>query len=221
MTVTLVASTDSDAALMKRVQAGDHAATVLLWECYSPKVCRFMQVRLHGSGDAAEDLAADVMERTLLHPARWIDTGTPLAVWLYTVARNRLYDHLSKSSTRLPSRSLNDLSISEEQWLQDGSAVRAMQGVLVHDELTRLLVGAGLTAAQRTVISLRWLHDASIADTARRTGMTEESIVQLQARAFKRLRRFSANAITDGPTTKMHVGRGRTRPPQQTETEKD
>ncbi len=194
---TLVDATD--AALMRRAQAGDHAATALLWEHYSHKVCRFMQVRLHGNGDAAEDLAADVMERTLLHPARWVDTGTPLAVWLYTVARNRLYDYFSKSSTRLPPLSLSDLSVSEGQRLQDATAARALQDVLVHDELTRLLVGAGLTGLQRTVISLRWLQDASIAETARRTGMTEESVVQLQARALKRLRRFSVKAMVTLP----------------------
>ncbi len=201
MAVSLVAATDSDAVLMRRVQAGDRDALVLLWERYSPKVCRFMQARLHGSGDAAEDLAADVMERTLLHPSKWIDTGTPLAVWLYTVARNCLYDHLRKSSTRLPSRSLNDLSVSEGQRLQDGSAVRALQGVLVHDELSRLFGGAGLTPAQRTVISLRWLHDASIADTACRSGLTKQAVVQQQARAFKRLRRFSATAEREAMVT--------------------
>ncbi len=201
MTILTAAVTDSDAVLMARAQAGERAATALLWERYSPKVCRFMQARLRGFGDAAEDLASDVMERTLLHPSRWTDTGTPLAVWLYTVARNRLYDHYREARSSPPPRSLNDLSVSERQRLQDGTAVRALRGVLVHDELTRLFGGAGLTARQRTVISLRWLHGASIKATARTTGLTEQAVWQQQARAFRRLRRFSARAGNEAMVT--------------------
>ncbi len=215
MTVTLLAATDSDASLMARAQAGERAAAELLWERYYPKVCRFMRSRLWGSGDAAEDLASDVMERTLLHPSRWIDTGGPFSSWLYAVARNRLFDHFHEGRKRPPLRSLNALLETAWQGPQDGTAVRAFRVVLERDSLNQLLTGAHLTAAQRTVVMMRVLCDVSIAETARRTGLTEQAVRQQQARAFNRLRRFSARSTTtDEPTTKMTFGRGRTRPPQ-------
>ncbi|HXI16824.1 MAG TPA: RNA polymerase sigma factor, partial [Chloroflexota bacterium] len=177
---------EDDTVLMARAQRGDREATGLLWARHYPRICRFLRARIGGSGVPVEDLASDVMERTILHPQRWRAMGAPLTSWLYMVARNRSTDYFRE--TRKHPASLDWLRSADGFDLEDAAAAHGSHLVLVRDELNRLLAGSGLTAAERAVLFWHWQQDATIADTARRTGRAEDAVKQSQRRAFARMR---------------------------------
>ncbi len=170
--------------LVAQAQAGDKAAFAALYGLFAPRVLRYLRGHLGarpGAAALAEDLTADVFLRTLEKLPSYHFRGAPFAAWLYRVAHNRLVDHL-RLQPKFPLTPLESC-VS----LDDPSATRALAGALDQHHLAGAL--ARLTPDQQAVIRHRFLHDRSLADTARLLGKHDDAVKQLQVRALRSMRR--------------------------------
>jgi RNA polymerase sigma-70 factor (ECF subfamily) len=85
---------DSDAALVRAYAAGDAAAFTRLYDRHERAAWRFIRHRL---GPAHESAADDVLQETWISVARAAPRYEPTArfsTWLFTIARNKVIDHL-------------------------------------------------------------------------------------------------------------------------------
>lgn len=170
--------------LVERAQAGDTAAFAELYDAYSKKIVTYLRYHLNGRTDAAEDLAADVFVKALEKLHTYQFSGVPFSAWLYRIAHNHLIDYVRAQSKK------QGVSLDECFAVDDPSAEQALEHTLTSFQLS----GAyeSLTEDQRQVITLRFLEDRSIADTARLMHKHEDAVKQLQVRALRNMRKVLA-----------------------------
>lgn len=87
-------TTDSDDAVMCRVQAGELQALALLFERHQTPLLSYF-LRVGAVRAAAEDLVQDVFVRILKYRATY-RPGSRFATWMYSIARNARLNHLHK-----------------------------------------------------------------------------------------------------------------------------
>ena len=94
---------DSDETLMHAFAGGDAAAFTRLYDRHERATWRFIRHRL---GSRHEGAADDVLQETWISVARaaprYVATAR-FTTWLFTVARNRVIDHLRAQSGAMPS----------------------------------------------------------------------------------------------------------------------
>jgi RNA polymerase sigma-70 factor (ECF subfamily) len=174
-------------ALVERAQAGDAEAFGLLYDRYVDTVFRFIAFRV-GNRQLAEDLTSDTFLRALqsIGSFRW--QGRDLGAWLVTIARNRVADHFKSGRYRLEVSSGDILDSDREDRGPEGSPEAA---VLDHITNVALLAAVKrLSPDQQECIVLRFLHDFSVAETARAMGKKEGAIKALQYRSVRALARL-------------------------------
>jgi RNA polymerase sigma-70 factor (ECF subfamily) len=165
-----------------RAVARDPEAWSAIFEAHYRSVFAFVRYRLRGS-DEAEDLAAQVFEVAYSRAAHFDYRGIPIEGWLIGIARNLVRDYLRKIGRR-----------GYEEELLDSTAPTTVDnavGVDLYQDLQ--LAMKSLTADQQTVLSLRFILDKSVADTAKLMNRSEDAVKNLQRRALAAMQR-SLNA---------------------------
>ncbi len=145
-----------------------------LFDATGPALYRFARAVV-GNGADAEDAVQEAFVRLLGHLRRAGDR-TNLEGWLFTVAANACRDRLRRRRRWLP-------------WGPEHEG-RAEPDEGLADERRRLLGAAAgrLTARDRTLLALR-AQGSSYREIAGITGIREQSIGRLLARAVSRWRR--------------------------------
>jgi RNA polymerase sigma-70 factor, ECF subfamily len=150
-----------------------------LYERNFDRVYAFVARRAGGRVEA-EDLTAEVFHHALAHLGRFEWRGIPFAAWLLQIARNALADRWQRAARErgaLPPE-------TDEPGGEDGVDRRAMLAELV----------SRLPDDQRRVITLRFVEQKSLRETARELARTEGAVKQLQFRALERLRAHMRDA---------------------------
>lgn len=173
----------SDAALVKRSQAGDETAFVALYEQYQPAVYTYLYYRLSDTM-LAEDLTAEVFIRLLNRLASLDLNERPLLAWLYTIAANLAIDHHRKNGR------YHWLPLDDEQDGQEHDLAQSADSYLAQEKLAAAL--NQLTEEQRQVVLLKFVEDRSNAEVGAILGKNEGSVKSLQHRALAALRRVLA-----------------------------
>jgi len=170
-------------ALARRASARDPEAWSAIFESHYRSVFGFVRFRLHGAA-VAEDIASQVFEVAYARAEHFDYRGVPIEAWLIGIARNLVRDHLKKAGRR-----------GYEEELEEAT-VPAQPDASVDIDLRHDLTAAmrGLTEDQQTVISLRFLLDKSVADTARLMDRSEDAVKNLQRRALAAMQRALAGA---------------------------
>lgn len=172
-----------------RVQAGERAAFVELYERYFERIANYAQVTLRDPHEA-EDVAQEVFIRAFEAVPRYELRGTPFGVWLFRIARNQAINRLAK----LGRDELEEPNHVDQRVEIREAAAGADIGVLnrLSDQEMMLFIER-MPLAQRQVVMLRYMFDMSIAEVAHVMGRSPNAVRQLQSRAFGFLRkRFSA-----------------------------
>ncbi|MEX2080736.1 MAG: sigma-70 family RNA polymerase sigma factor [Dehalococcoidia bacterium] len=164
--------------LARRAVARDEDAWSAIFEAHYRGVYAFVRSRLHGAAEA-EDLASQVFEVAFSRAHRFDYRGLPIEAWLIGIARNLVRDHLKKLGRRGSTEELTDTMGAFESDATDIVANR-------HQLTAAMRV---LTEDQQTVLSLRFLMDRSVADTARVMRRSEDAVKNLQRRALASLKR--------------------------------
>ena len=152
--------------LLVRGQAGDAAAYHTFLKELSTRLRAFFRARLARLPDEVEDLVQETL--LAIHNQRHTyDAGQPLTVWVHAIARYKLIDLLRRRAGR---DALND-PLDDDQDLLASSDTEAGEA---WRDLAKLL--ERLPERQRLPIVHMKLEGLSVAETARRTGMSEAAV---------------------------------------------
>src|SRR5918997_2520770 len=156
---------------------------------YAEHAAAIFNFLLYRTGDRglAEDLAADTFER-VLRTRRPFDPrrGSELT-WLYSIAINRLRDHLRRSAVE--ERSLQQAGSEAERVeasQRSDLGERALEAVETKQTVLEAL--AVLSPQEREAVALRYGADLTLAETARVIGEPRTTVEGRTYRALRKLR---------------------------------
>lgn len=169
------------AETVRRAQAADPHALSAIYERYSPGLYRYILFRVGGDAELARDLHADVFVRMLESIGSYEDRGWSIGSWLYRIAHDRTIDTLRRRG-RWQAEALED-------WSETCAGPEEDLERRTRRETVRRAIGQ-LPELQRRVLTLRFLYDLSLQDTAIQMGRSVGSIKALQHRAQQALARL-------------------------------
>ncbi|MFK8252980.1 sigma-70 family RNA polymerase sigma factor [Ancylobacter terrae] len=163
---------------MQAALAGDGAAYERLLRELAPAIRLVVQRRLSTLGAPAAE-CEDIVQETLLavHLKRqsW-RSGDPLGPWLWTIARNKMVDHLRRRGRRA--------EVPVEDFAEVLAAPEERPGTDAADVERHLAL---LPAKQGAVLKAVAIEGASIGETAQRLKMTPGAVRVALHRAFASL----------------------------------
>lgn len=164
--------------------SGPHAFAAL-YETYHPAVYRYVLGKV-GGHHLAEDITAAAFERAFKAIGRYEDQGKDIGAWLITIARNLVFDHAKRASTRRVSYGDEALNLADAIPRQRCGVETAQ----VRAELGDLLRGpvAILNDRDRDLIRELFLEDRTPSYVALRSGRSVGAIKAHRARILQRLR---------------------------------
>lgn len=167
-----------DARLLQAMSQGDEAALAQLLGRYHRPVHDFL-FRLTDHAALADDLTQEVFIRLLRQPP---PSATNLRAWLFTVGRNRAYDHFRSAAYRYAGdTALDDITLPTGFPLPEDAAILSD---------ARLQVAAALQdlpPQQREVVVLRYYHDLTLTDIA---NITDAPLGTVKSRLFHGLKKL-------------------------------
>lgn len=169
-------------ALLERARQADPAALTALYDQYVDKIYSYVYHRI-SNAELAEDITGQVFMRML----EAIKAGRPWQIsfsgWLYRIAHNLVIDHYRRRSRA----SFVDIEEATPLEAREGDPFQSVERQTNKARLRAALTL--LTEEQAQVITLRFLEELSIAETAEIMGKTEGAIKALQYRAVMALKR--------------------------------
>jgi RNA polymerase sigma-70 factor (ECF subfamily) len=169
-----------EAALAKRA-VSDRSSFVTLYDRYFPRVYNYMRFRC-SDPQTADDLTSLVFEKALREIAHYQADRAPFAVWLFTIARNALTDHL-RSRRRHP---WLPLDLLRGQAHPDHSTEDGIIEAETRDSLLRAL--GRLSERERDLIALKFQAGLNNRQIAEMTHLSESNVGVTVFRAIQRLR---------------------------------
>lgn len=166
-------------------QGGDAQAFGELYRVYLDTVFRYVYYRV-SSRTLAEDLTHEAFVRALRRIETFSWQGRDFGAWLVTIARNLIADNYKSSRHRM------EVSTGE---MLDPDTVEPSPEEIILELLTNealLAAVAMLNEQQRECVTLRFLEQRSVAETAEVMGKAEGAVKTLQYRAIRTLGRILA-----------------------------
>lgn len=162
-----------EAAQMDPARFGD------LYEIHFERVYAYVAKRVRNR-DLAEDLTAEIFQKTLANLPRFQWRGAPFAAWLFRIAANVIADRFKSAAREAPvaDDSMIDSATTQPQPNLEENERRAQLFQMVRQ----------LPDDQRLVIGMRFAEDRSIREIAEQLGRSEGAIKQLQFRGLQNLR---------------------------------
>lgn len=160
---------------VRLIRDRDPDAWRVLFEREMPAIYRYAYSRI-GDPRRAEDATAEVFEQAWRSSKALEDRGLPPRAWLFGIARNVVNSHRRWVFRQPPEVSLEAF---------DGMGGDPAQSP---EKLDLIHAIAGLEPSHAEVITLRFLHDLSLDETADALGVSIDAIKGRQARALVALR---------------------------------
>lgn len=163
------------------------ANTMTIWE---PKIFNYIY---HKVGD--KTLAEDFTQVVFMRAYANLNCGKSFSGWLFCMAHNLVTDHYRRKGRRGAVISLDNDPDKDSDYIEPADPRTNTQGAALRNMDKELLHAAirSLPEQQALVISLRFLEEFSIADTAELMNKTEGAIKALQYRAVGSLRKLLLN----------------------------
>lgn len=158
----------------------------ITWESvyreYHDKIEGYLRYRLNDSADA-EDLATEVFMKVQANLDRYDPSKASLSTWVYTIARNTLYDFYR--ANHIESDVPETLASDDED---------VDEGLIAEESLQELAMAlAQMPEDERDLIILRFYDGLTIRDAADKLGLSRSTCQRLQDRAIDRLRGLMGN----------------------------
>ena len=176
---------------VERTRGGDPEAYRRLIERHQDYVARLLW-RFSRDRRVHEELVQDVLVEAYLS-LRGYNGRAPLAHWLARIATRVGYRYWKEKARR---KEVEPFDV--EKWdaaVGDGHAAAALEpddaGALLHQILARL------SPRDRLVLTLRYLEQCDVVETARRTGWTKTMVKVQTMRARNRLRKLFEQSGTE------------------------
>ncbi len=176
-----------EAALVKRVQAGDEIAFRDLVERYQAKIFSIIYGILRNRNDA-EDIAQQVFSKVYFSIGKF-DFRSSLLTWIYKITVNECYDYLRKKRVRklvYESDFTEDDVRTMENTEQTAEQVRPVDVTLAQRDLVMKLLSK-LSEDDRNLLMLKEVEGHSVEELAQMTGMNQNTIKVKLFRARQKL----------------------------------
>lgn len=166
----------SDEELMMKYQNGDYSSFEILYNRHSKRVFGYLRK------SAAQNIAEELLQETFLkmHRAKNQYTNTyPFLPWLFTIAKNTLFDFYKKSESKIASSSFTDDEMLDRISTSPASSDDP------YDISTAL---RNLPDQQKRAIELRYLSDWSFEQIAQELETSPTNARQMVSRGIKQIR---------------------------------
>jgi len=168
--------TSQEAALIRRVQAGDEMAFREIVERYQSKIFSIIYGILRNHNDA-EDIAQQVFTKVYFSVGNF-DFRSSLLTWVYKITVNECYDYLRKKRVR---KLVYESDFSQEDTQRmEASEPAVEKGPAVDDRLANrelaLKLLSKVSAEDRSLILLKEVEGHSVEELAGMTGLNENTI---------------------------------------------
>ena len=165
-----------EAALIRRVQAGDEMAFREIVERYQSKIFSIIYGILRNHNDA-EDIAQQVFTKVYFSVGNF-DFRSSLLTWVYKITVNECYDYLRKKRVR---KLVYESDFSQEDTQRmEASEPAVDKGPAVDDRLANrelaLKLLSKVSAEDRSLILLKEVEGHSVEELAGMTGLNENTI---------------------------------------------
>ena len=165
--------------LIFAAQQGDREAFAMLYESNAEQVYRYLLSRVMQPADA-EDVTAEVFIRALKALPSYTHQGVPFLACLIRIAHNTAVNYVKKQARR------KEIILDDAASIADDPSETALKRL----ESAEVSVAMNtLTDLQRQVLSLRFLKQLSITETAGKMSRSEQAVKFLQHSALKAIRR--------------------------------
>lgn len=184
---SLPAPAGDEARLVRRAREGDAAAIEALYLAHVDRVHRFAFSRLHDDAEA-RDVAQDVFV-SALHGLPGLRADDRFGPWLMRIAHVTILGRWRRTG-----RGPRLVALDDDPEVPDGGTDPASHDDVARDVQRRLdgaAIGAALgrlTDLQQQVVTLRFIAELSVADTAAAVGCTQDAVKKLQRRGLASLR---------------------------------
>ncbi len=169
------AATGGAGTFIERLRRREPGAWRVLFEEEMPAIYRYAFSRVARAEDA-EDVAALVFEQAWRSAEHLEDRGLPPRAWLFGIARHVVTEHRRRLFRAPP-------VVALEAFELPGAGLEG------HAEQVALAKAvAQLPRADGEVVTLRFLHGLSLAETAAAMGVTVDAVKARQGRALRKLR---------------------------------
>jgi RNA polymerase sigma-70 factor (ECF subfamily) len=165
-----------EAALVRRIQAGDEIAFKEMVDRFQAKVFSIIYGILRNHNDA-EDIAQQVFAKIYFSICKF-DFRSSLLTWIYKITVNECYDYLRKKRVRKLVYE-SDFSMEDAQRMESTEpavdpGAPADQRLAQQDLVVKLL--SKVSAEDRSLILLKEVEGHSVEELAAMTGLNENTI---------------------------------------------
>lgn len=171
---------NNELAVIARAKAEPDAFTAL-YDHYFPRIYSYVRYRVPDAA-AAADVTSQVFEQAYRHLASYDPARAAFSTWLFTIARNALYNHTRGQKLRR--------WLSLDHVIGKPDHAPPPEAAVIHQEAHADLLEAvaRLPERERDILALKFgaaLTNRRIADL---TGLTENNVAVILYRAVRRLR---------------------------------
>lgn len=178
--ISSFSSVDGEEKLIKDAILGEASAFGRLYDCYQPRIYRFILVKVDRS-EEAEDLTHQVFLKAWQNIADYKHRGFPFSSWLYRIARNQVIDYYRTKKAE------TDLEQVDKEFSAGPAA--AYLKFEKNWDLERVWKALKqLEPSHQEVIVMRFIDDLSIKETAAAIRKSQGAVKLLQFRALNKLR---------------------------------
>lgn len=166
----------SDEELMSLYQASDYLAFEILYQRHSGRIYEYLKSKV--GADSAQELLQDTFAR--IHKSRdKYNTQYPFLPWVFTIARNILFDYFKKAETQ----TIQNSSMFAADELE---AESRLSDFGTFDQLEAAL--SVLPATQKRALQLRYLDDWTFEKIAKEFETTPQNARQLISRGLRKVK---------------------------------
>lgn len=169
----------------------DQDAFARLYDYFFPKVYGFVMAKT-GSQSVTEDVVSDVFMKILENLPKYSDRGLPFGAWLFTVARNVLFDHYAKRKRS------ETLPIEEGAEIKDDKEDLGPAKVAEASELreTVRVVMSKLPERELSVLQMKFFGEMNNKEIAAALNLSESNVGIILFRVLRKIKPDLNNILT-------------------------
>lgn len=180
--------------LVGRAKLGNESALAGLYRRYHPRVYSYILARTPNQ-HVAEDLTQDVFLKLIESIPAFEQRGVPFSAWVFRIAHNHIVSKNRKGGKK-KSYVFSDVSIAEFESFSSDDPEEYAEAKDTLDKVLKVI--SQLPPLQRDVLTLRFIADLGVAETAHVIGKSTGNIKCAQYRGISNLRkRLNQNGLAD------------------------